>query len=436
MHDFTFPNEFLWGTATASAQVEGAWDTDGRTPSIWDVAPEGTVKNNDTPHDGCDHFHLMKQDVAMMKEMGQNAYRFSISWSRVQPAEGEISQKGLQFYSDLVDELLANGIEPIVTLYHWDLPVWVQAQGGWLNEKIISLFETYTRIVIDTLSDRVQWWMTLNEPSNFIYNGYCTGAHAPFLKDKSVFPAASRICLLANKAAFNAIKATAKKTPKVGMAVSVGAFVAKEETEQAIEEARQGTFRSMAGDLYNRWWCDSVLLGKGVTIDDTYRLSDEVLSQVRCKLDFLGINIYAPFTNGPAETDLLPADRKTDLGWVIDGRCVYWNIRFFYDRYKLPIMVSENGAAFNDTVDTDGHIHDERRVSFLKEYLAGLRRAVEEGYPVPGYLCWSLMDNFEWAEGYDARFGLVYVDYKTKQRIWKDSAYYYRDAAVSRGAKI
>ena len=229
------------------------------------------------------------------------------------------------------------------------------------------------------------------------------------------------------------IRKNAKREPKIGLAVSVGAFVAKEEDEATIEEARQGTFDSFAGDLYNRWWCDSILLGKGVTVGGKHRIPDEVLHETKCDPDFLGINIYAPFTNGPAETDLLPPDRKTDLGWVIDGRCAYWNIRFFYERYHLPIMISENGAAFHDTVSEDGCIHDERRVSYLKEYLSGLKRAVSEGYPVPGYLCWSLMDNFEWCEGYDARFGLVYTDYETKKRIWKDSAFYYRDVIVSGG---
>lgn len=436
MSEFVFPEGFLWGAATASAQVEGAWDADGRTPSVWDVAPAEKIKNGDSPHDGCDHYHRWKEDVAILREMGLNAYRFSVSWSRVQPAEGRINEKGLQFYKDLVDELLANGIEPLVTLYHWDLPLWVHEQGGWKNEKIVSLFAEYTRILVDELSSKVQWWFPMNEPSNFIHNGYCTGAHAPFEKDPDSFPALTETCLWAFQRSAEVIRRYAKKSPKIGIAVSVGAFVPKEETEEAIEEARKGTFRSMAGDLYNRWWCDSILLGKPTIVDGKYTIPADVLKKTKCDLDFLGINIYAPFTNGPAETDLLPPDRKTDLGWVIDGRCAYWNIRFFYDRYHLPIMISENGAAFTDTVAPDGTVHDDRRVSYLREYLQGLRRAVQEGYPVPGYLCWTLIDNFEWTEGYAARFGLVYVDFETKQRIWKDSAYYYKNVARSRGREI
>lgn len=436
MKQTIFPKDFLWGTATASAQVEGGWKEGGRTPSIWDVAPAEKIKNGDTPHDGCDHFHHWKEDVAIMKEMGLNAYRFSISWSRVQPAEGQISEKGLQFYVNLVDELLANGIEPLVTLYHWDLPVWVQEQGGWQNEKIVPLFAEYTRIMVDALSDKVRWWFTINEPSNFIHNGYVTGAHAPFIRDEAAFVPASCNCLRANREAVRILRENAKTTPKIGVAMSVGAFVADPEDDSTIEKARQGTFDSFAGDLYNRWWCDSILLGKSVTIDGKYRIPEEVLKETKCDLDFLGINIYAPFTNGPAETDLLPPDRKTDLGWVIDGRCAYWNIRFFHDRYRLPIMISENGAAFNDTVSEDGTVHDTRRVSYLREYLTGLKRAVSEGYPVPGYLCWSLMDNYEWAEGYSARFGLLYTDYTTKQRIWKDSARFYRDTILSGGENL
>lgn len=436
MKQTIFPKDFLWGAATASAQVEGGWKEGGRTPSIWDIAPAEKIKNGDTPHTACDHFRLWREDVATMKQMGINAYRFSISWSRVQPAEGKVSKEGLQFYVNLVDELLENGIEPLVTLYHWDLPVWVQAQGGWANEKIVSLFAEYTAIVVDALSAKVKWWFTINEPSNFIHNGYVTGAHAPFIKDEDLFVKASCNCLYANREAVRIIRENAKRKPMIGLAVSVGAFVAAEEDEASIGKARQGTFDSFAGDLYNRWWCDSILLGKGVTVDGRHRITDDVLADTKCDLDFLGINIYAPFTNGPAETDLLPPDRKTDLGWVIDGRCAYWNIRFFYERYQLPIMISENGAAFNDTVSKDGRIHDERRVSFLREYLTGLKRAVAEDYPVHGYLCWSLMDNFEWCEGYDARFGLVYTDFETQERIWKDSAYYYRDVAKSGGEAI
>lgn len=430
-----FTKDFLWGAATASAQIEGAWNVDGRTPSIWDVAPVGKIKNNDTCHDACDHYHRYKEDVALIKELGLKSYRFSISWSRVIPEEGKINPKGLQFYSDLVDDLIANGIEPMVTIFHWDTPVWVYEKGGWLSESIIPLFAEYTRVVVEALSDRVKYWMPMNEPQCFIMNGYIQGAHAPFQHNYLAMSKLTRICMLAHAESVKAVRKYAKQPVKVGIAMAAGAYIPKDDSEEALEEARRKTFYDGLGTMGNRWWGDPIFKGEPVTAYGVYRSRKKDMPKIQCDLDFVGVNVYQPFQDGswgnkPAQGD---PDRLTSMGWIIDGRVLYYTIKFFHERYGLPVLVTENGMADNDIVSTDGKVHDEKRIRFLHEYLAGVKRAVSEGIPVLGYQYWSLMDNFEWAEGYDPRFGLVHVNYKTQKRTLKDSAYEYKKIIETNG---
>lgn len=429
-----FPKDFLWGAATAAPQIEGGFDEDGRTPSIWDVAPAKRIKNGANCHIACDHYHRWKDDVALMKKMGLKSYRFSISWSRVMPSEGVVNQKGLQFYSDLVDELIKNGIEPLVTIFHWDTPVWVYKKGGWLSKKIIPLFAEYTKAVVEKLSDRVTYWMAMNEPQCFIMNGYMQGAHAPFEHRYLALSKLTKICLMAHAEAVNTIRKYAKKTPKVGIAMAAGAFVPKSESTEDIAQARHDSFYGAMGTMNNRWWGDPVFKGETVLAYGVYRTRKKDMSKIKVKLDFIGVNVYQPFQEGswgnkPAN---VPEDRKTSMGWVIDGRVLYWTIRFFYERYGLPIMVTENGMADNDKV-INGEVNDVKRQSFIREYLDGVKRAVNEDIPVLGYQHWSLLDNFEWAEGYEPRFGLIHVDFKTQQRTLKDSAYEYKKIIESNG---
>lgn len=429
-----FPKDFLWGAATAAPQIEGGFDEDGRTPSIWDVAPAKRIKNGANCHIACDHYHRWKDDVALMKKMGLKSYRFSISWSRVMPSEGVVNQKGLQFYSDLVDELIKNGIEPLVTIFHWDTPVWVYKKGGWLSKKIIPLFAEYTKAVVEKLSDRVTYWMAMNEPQCFIMNGYMQGAHAPFKHRYLALSKLTRICLLAHAESVNTIRKYAKKPPKVGIAMAAGAFIPKSESNADIEEARHDSFYGAMGTMNNRWWGDPVFKGETVSAYGVYHTRKKDMSKIKVKLDFIGVNVYQPFQEGswgnkPAN---VPEDRKTSMGWVIDGRVLYWTIRFFYERYGLPIMVTENGMADNDKV-INGEVNDVKRQSFIREYLDGVKRAVNEDIPVLGYQHWSLLDNFEWAEGYEPRFGLIHVDFKTQQRTLKDSAYEYKKIIESNG---
>ena len=439
MSEFTFPADFLWGAASASAQVEGGWNEGGRTPSIWDVASPKRVKNRDSCHVGCDHFHRWKEDVALMKELGLKSYRFSISWSRVIPREGKINPEGLKFYSDLVDGLLAAGIEPLVTIYHWDLPLWVHKKGGWLSQSIVPLFRDYAKAVVEALSDRVTWWMTMNEPQCFIMNGYMQGAHAPFKRDYLALSRLTRNCMLAHAQAVKVIRQYATKPPKVGIAMASGSFVPENEAPVKVEEARKKSVESGMGLMGNRWWMDPILAGKPVRAYGVYSSRQEDMAEIAQPLDFVGLNVYAPFNTGGWGSD--PKTNRTGLprtalGWVVDERVMYWTVRFMYERYHMPIMITENGMAENDFVCLDGGVHDPQRADYIKRYLGSLKRAVMEGYPVLGYQHWSIMDNFEWAEGYDPRFGLLFVDYITGKRIVKDSAWEYKKIIDTNGETL
>lgn len=438
MNEHGFPDGFLWGAASAATQIEGGWDADGRTPSIWDTAPKKRIKHGDNCHIACDHYHRWREDVALMKEMGLRSYRFSISWPRVIPEEGKVSEKGLRFYSDLVDALLQAGIEPLVTIYHWDMPVWVYKKGGWLSEGIVPLFGDYTKAVVDALSDRVKWWMTVNEPACFIMNGYLQGVHAPFKRDYPALSKLSRNCMLAAAESVRTIRKYAKQKPMVGVAFSSGAYVPKDESPAAIEDARFKSVEGGNGLMSNRWWMDPMLSGKPVKAYGIYASREKDMAAVCQPLDFVGLNIYTPLNYGDwGNTEQPPAGvPRNSLGWVIDERVMYWNVRFVYERYGLPILITENGVSLNDSVSLDGKVHDPQRTDFLCRYLGQLKRAVREGIPVLGYQHWSVMDNFEWAEGYDPRFGLVYVDYATQERIVKDSAWEYRKIIETNGADL
>lgn len=439
MSESVFPKDFLWGAATASAQIEGGWDCGGRTPSIWDVAPAGKVHNDETCHTACDHYHRWREDVALMKELGLKSYRFSVSWSRIIPQEGTVNEEGLQFYSDLVDVLLEAGIEPLVTLYHWDLPLWMHEKGGWKTLAIREAFLEYASAVVDRLSDRVQYWITFNEPQCFLMNGYMQGVHAPFQRDYLSLPRITRNFMLTNAATVRLIRERAKKNPKIGVAFAAGAFIPAEETQSGIETARHKSFFKGMGTMNNRWWMDPILLGKPVVAYGIYRSRKRDMKDIQVKLDFIGINNYSAFNYSDwggdknIDTSNLP---KNSLGWVIDGRSIYWTVRFLHERYKLPIMITENGMSNLDSVNEQGEVADDIRIGYIDEYLQNLKRAISEGIPVLGYQHWSLMDNFEWAEGYDPRFGLIHVDFRTGKRTIKKSAYHYKSIIESNGATI
>ena len=431
----SFSKDFLWGAASASAQVEGAWDEDGKCPSIWDVAGKH-IKSGENCHIACDHYHRYKEDVALMKELGLKSYRFSIAWPRIMPEKGKVNPKGIAFYKDLVAELRAADIEPLVTLYHWDMPLWVHEEGGWKTPKIIDYYLDYVKAVVEALSDDVQYWMTFNEPQCFIMLAYVMGAHAPFKHDVFTFKNHLRHMLLAHGKAVKLIRETAKAKPIIGIAMASTTYIPDSEDEAGFRDAAVKSFESQVGEGSNGLYCDPIALGKPSKMLRR-KLSAEDLKIISELIDFIGVNVYQP-SNGTINkkgynTDDLP---KTMLGWVIDGRCLYWTIRQYWERYHLPIMVTENGMANPDTIGPDGKVHDEIRVKFLDDFLAGVKRAVDEGIPVLGYQHWSIMDNFEWAEGYGPRFGLIHVDYETQKRTIKDSGYHYAEIIRTNGENL
>lgn len=433
-----FSKDFLWGAATSSAQIEGAYLEDGRTESIWDIAPAEKIKDGKSCHVACDHYHRMREDVALMHEMGLKSYRFSVSWSRIMPNEGEINPLGIKFYSDLIDELIKNGIEPLLTIYHWDMPTWVYKKGGWMSKNIIPLFEEYTKVLVESFSDRVKWWIPMNEPGCFIMNAYMQGIHAPFKRNYLALSTLTRNCMFAHAASVKAIRKYAKKPVKVGIAFSTGAWVPENETPEEIEKARLLSMEKGCGLMGNRWWMDPMLAGKPVCAYGIYHSKKKDMTEIYQPLDFIGLNIYTSYNyaewgGGKKADDSIP---KNCLGWVIDPRVMYWNVKFVYDKYKLPIMITENGLAALDKVTEDGKIHDENRIDFTKNYLANLKRAANEGVEIIGYQHWSLMDNFEWAEGYEPRFGLIHVDFATGKRTLKESAHYYKHIIETNGEEL
>ena len=434
-----FPKNFLWGVSTAAAQIEGAYLEDGKTPSIWDVADPKRIQNGDNCHNACDHYHRYKEDVAIMKKIGVKSYRFSISWPRIIPEEGKVNEKGIAFYSNLVDELLKAGIEPIITLYHWDLPEWIQAKyKGWLSDKIVTLFKEYTKAVIDALSDRVTYWLTFNEPQCFLMNAHLTCIHAPFNRVVLRFNRLLRNFMKANKVAVDTIRKYAKKTPKIGLSWGAGAYIPEDENSpKSIEEARYKSFETGNGLMNNGLYFDPVILGKGVSGYIIYHISDKFAKTVQTDFDFLAFNNYSAMNYslwGNGKVDLSKY-RKTVMDWVIDGRTLYWTSKFLYERYNLPILITENGMAAYDEV-INGEVNDDERIAFMDEYITQVKRAINDGVPIFGYHYWSLLDNFEWERGYKPRFGLVHVNYQTYKRTMKKSAYHYSEIIKTNGGNL
>jgi beta-glucosidase len=441
MAKIQFPEGFVWGTATASYQIEGAWDEDGKGESIWDrfTHTPGQVKNNDTGNVACDHYHLYKEDVKLMAELGYRAYRLSMSWPRVLPeGTGRVNQKGMEFYSRLVDELLANDITPFVTLYHWDLPQALQEKGGWTNRDIAEWFHEYASLAGKSLGDRVRHWIILNEPSIFGMLGHNTGEHAPGMKDRFKYLAVSHHINLAHGAGVRALRENTRDA-RVGTTLQVPPIQPSNDTDEDRKAA--WTFDG----LMNRWYIDPVILGRyPEDIMDMLGplniipIRDGDLDLIHQPLDFIGINNYTrlfakynpdvPVTN--FEPDLrkrIPDSEYTAIGWEVYPEGLYQVLMRMKKDYKNPpIYITENGCALDDKLE-DGKVNDPKRIEFLKKYLAQVNRAIKDGADVKGYFVWTFMDNFEWAYGLSIRFGLVFTDYHTQNRIPKQSAYWYKD---------
>lgn len=447
-----FSKDFIWGAAAAAYQVEGAWNEDGKGPNIWDASLATTrvkrVKHSETAAVSADHYHRMKEDVALMKKLGLKAYRFSISWARVLPeGTGKVNEKGLKFYSDLVDELLANGIEPLVTIFHWDYPYALECRGGWRNPDSSEWFLEYTKVIVNALSDRVKYWMTFNEPQCALGCGYAVGVFAPFqiCSAAELFKMGANMFLGHGKAV-KYIREHGKQKAYISMAPYASVRQPKDESPEAVDEAYRLSFDSQgeAFTLSMSYWSDPVYLGHyPEDLVEKYgdiipEFTEEEWALVSQPLDFYGVNIY--YFNGGPESDSYQENwyqgcPHTAINWPVTPLTMYWAPKFLYRRYGLPVMVTENGMSEHDWVCLDGKVHDSYRIDFTHRYLKELSRAADE-MPIIGYMHWSVMDNYEWAEGFDERFGLIYVDYQTQERTIKDSGEWYKTVIESNGENL
>jgi beta-glucosidase len=449
----SFPDDFSWGAAAASYQIEGAAEAHGKGPSVWDMfcKKAGATWQGHSGSVACDHYRLYATDVAIMRELGLRAYRLSISWPRVLPdGIGSANAAGLDFYDRLVDALLKAEVAPYVTLFHWDFPLSLYEKGGWLNRDSSQWFAEYADIVTRRLSDRVTHFMTLNEPQVFIGAGHQDGRHAPGdrLHISEVLLAAHHV-LMAHGRAVQAIRSAAVRPPSVGIAPVAQLSLPHEPTHSHIEVARAATFAAAQPHMRtNTWWLDPICFGHypedGLAFHgaNAPRVRDGDLELIHQPLDYLGVNIYngvpvRPGKDGRAENVPMPVGFPiTAFDWPVTPEALYYGPKWLYERYKLPLVITENGLSCRDWVSVDGKVHDAARIDFTTRYLRELHRAIAEGVDVRGYFHWSILDNFEWAEGYKQRFGLVFVDYPTQQRIIKDSGYWYRDVIASNGAVL
>ncbi|MEV7091023.1 GH1 family beta-glucosidase [Streptomyces sp. NPDC093085] len=450
-----FPPHFLWGTATAAYQIEGAVDEDGRTPSIWDTYSHtpGRVRNGDTGDIATDHYHRWPEDIELMSGLGVGAYRFSVSWPRVQPTgRGPASAKGLDFYRRLADALLAKGIEPVVTLYHWDLPQHLEDAGGWPERDTALRFAEYAGLVADALGDRVKTWTTLNEPWCSAFLGYGSGVHAPGRTDPADALRAAHHLNLGHGLAVAALRERLPEDARIS--VTLNLHHVRPLTDSAAD---RDAARRIDG-LANRVFTGPMLGGAypADVIEDTASVTDWSFvhdgdpALIHQPLDILGVNYYSPTlvshhdgpplhgADGHGASDHTPwpgADHvafhqtpgeRTAMGWTIDPSGLYeLLLRVRDDHPGLPLMITENGSAFDDYAGPDGAVRDPERVAYLHGHLTAVHRAIEAGADVRGYFLWSLLDNFEWGYGYSKRFGTVYVDYATQRRIPKSSAHWY-----------
>ena len=452
----SFPKNFVWGAAAAAYQIEGAWNADGRGPSIWDVFShqQGKIFENHNGDIACDHYHRWREDVTLMRQLGLQAYRLSIAWPRIQPTgTGKPNAKGLAFYDRLIDALLEAGITPWVTLFHWDLPQALQQRGGFLNRDLVEWFGDYTAIVAGRLGDRVKHWMTFNEPPVIIGFGYQDGRFAPGLR----LPFADCLLgahhlLMAHGRGVQALRAGCPGKVQVALVNVSHPRIPVTEGKRDIEAARRDYFASTNRDFWNlSWWADPVFLGRypadGVKSfgADMPQVSAADMKLIAQKTDFIAYNCYSGWqvrANAQGNAERLPGgwgigNPRGTLPWLeIAPTALYWAARFQTERYQLPLVFSENGFCNTDFVHLDGRVHDPQRIDFLARYLGGVHRAAQEGVPVAGYFYWSILDNFEWIEGYKDRFGLVHVDYQTQKRTPKDSAHWYREVIRTNGANL
>ena len=438
-----FPKDFLFGAATAAFQVEG--DRAGRGDCIWDdyCSIKGNILDGSNGDVACDHVNRYKEDVALMRDLHLDAYRFSISWARIFPDDsGKPNAQGVKFYDNLINELIKNNIKPFITLFHWELPLYLQDLGGWLNPSIAEKFGQYAEFVGKTYGDRVKNFITFNEPQSFLGYGYKRGTHAPGWKlSDAQYLKALHNFFRAHGRAVEGLRKTVKDA-QIGVTMSTCANYPETDSPEDIAAAKMSNLSLDKGD---NWfmnivhWCDPIYFGRYP--EQTYKLfgkdvpymSEEDSKLISLPLDFHGQNCYSAScvrSDGNGGFEIVKSalgKPKNSLNWSVTPRAIWSVCKTLYERYRKPIYITENGICCNDWVCEDGQVHDAYRVDFYKKYLKNLQRAINEGVEIKGFFAWSLMDNFEWTKGYSERFGLVYVDYATQQRILKDSAKFYRD---------
>ena len=430
-----FPDGFLWGAATAAYQIEGAAKEDGRGESIWDRFSHaiGRTANGDTGDIACDHYHRWQDDIGVMRELGLAAYRFSIAWPRIIPeGRGAVNQPGLDFYERLVEGLLEAGITPWATMYHWDLPQALEDAGGWPARDTADAFAEYADVITSRLGDRVKHWITINEPWVAAYLGYGWGVHAPGRSDMAAALATGHSLLLGHGKAVEVVRANVRDA-EVGITLNLTTNYPATDSNEDLEAA----YRS--DGFGNRWFLDPVF--KGAYPDDMVSLFGPMAPTVETDdmaiisqpTDFLGVNYYSPnyiryAANAPMQTATVDREgERTEMGWLVEPQGLRDLLVRLGEDYAPPaIYVTENGAAFVDPPPTDGRVADPRRLAYIHDHLLAAHEAIEAGAPLRGYFCWSLLDNFEWAEGYTKRFGVTYIDYATQTRTIKDSGRWYR----------
>ena len=450
-----FRDDFVWGVASSAYQVEGRDPEDGCGKNIWDTfAEEGRILDGKDAYTACDHMHRYKEDYKLMKLLGIKAYRFSMSWARILPeGTGKVNEKAIAMYRDMILSMKENGIEPYITMYHWEFPQALQDKGGWLNEDVIQWFGEYAKVVAENFSDICEYFITLNEPECFVGLGHLSGVHAPGLKlpYKDVFKIAHNALRAHGQAVIN-LRKYASRPIKVGYAPTCGMAYPATDSPEDIEAARKTLFgfrQPMDNWTWNvAWFNDPVFLGKypeeGLKKFAEYlpEITDEDMELISQPLDFMGQNIYNGYMmrqgedGEPEYVDREAGAAKTAAGWPVTPECFYYGVKFLYERYHLPLYITENGMSCHDDVSLDGRVHDPNRQNFLDLYISALQRANDDGADVRGYFLWTFLDNFEWDKGYTERFGIVYVDFKTQKRIVKDSAFWYQKIIESNGREL
>ncbi len=445
-----FRKGFLWGAASSAYQTEGGWNADGKGPGIWDTFchTPGHIARGETGDTACDGCRRMAEDVALLRELGFTAYRFSISWPRIFPeGRGYVNQKGLAYYDKLVDLLLENGIIPFVTLYHWDLPESLEREGGWQSGRTAEAFAEYAALIARHFDGRVRHYTTLNEPQCFLCLGYGEGIHAPGLRlDTTELLGCARNILLAGGLAARALRENSAAPLQIGISSTGRLCYPVRDTAPGRAAACRSTFALAENDwmFTHSWFLDAAILGHyqpeapAILRNFAEGIPQAAWTMIRQLLDFLGVNVYhgTPVDETGTAVPKHPGFPRTALKWPVTPEVLYYGSRFLYDRYRLPLYITENGQSCNDRIFLDGQIHDPDRIDFLHRYLLSLRNAAEEGVPVLGYFHWSFTDNFEWHSGYDERMGLVYIDYPTGRRIPKDSARWYAQTVRENGALL